>query len=65
MFIIKICMTMVYANSYSLNDGVYQFNFDDGYVLMPFDSVMIVRDDSDLISVKYVANNETILLVRG
>lgn len=65
MFIIKICMTMVYANSYSLNDGVYQFNFDDGYVLYPMSSVMLVRDESDLISVKYVANNETILLVRG
>lgn len=58
-------MTMVYANSYSLNDGVYQFNFDDGYVLYPMSSVMLVRDESDLISVKYVANNETILLVRG
>lgn len=56
---------MVYANSYSLNNGVYQFNFDDGYVLMPLDSVIIVRDESDLISVKNVANNETILLVRG
>lgn len=56
---------MVIANSYSMNGDLYQFNFDDGNIkLYPQSAVILIRDDSEYISVKLVANNETIILIK-
>lgn len=56
---------MIIANSYSLSGDLYQFNFDDGVRLYPSSSIVLVRDESDYISVKTVGSYETILLVKA
>lgn len=52
------------ANSYSLSDGVYTFNFDNGKQLFPESSIILVDDESGLISVKNTATRKVIFLVR-
>ena len=55
---------MIIANSYSLSDGVYTFNFDNGKQLFPQSSIILVDDESGLIAVKNTATRNVIFLAR-
>ena len=52
------------ATSYELKDGVYTFEFPDGTEYYPECSVILVDDNSGLISVKSTATRRTIFAVR-
>lgn len=53
------------ANSYNLANGVYTFDFGDGKKqLFPQSSIILVDDESGLISVKNTATRKVIFLVR-
>lgn len=51
------------ATSYSLSDGVYTFVFPDATEYYPEASIILVDDNSGLISVKSTATRKTIFLV--
>lgn len=53
------------ADSYELSGGVYTFTFPDGMKsLIPETAVILVDDESGLISVKATATRKTIFLAR-
>ena len=53
------------ANSYTLANGVYTFDFGGGKKqLFPQSSIILVDDESGLISVKNTATRKTIFLAR-
>lgn len=55
---------MVIASSYTKEDAYYVFNFEDGKAYYPLTSIILVDDDSGLISVKNVASRKVLFLVR-
>lgn len=53
------------AINYQKTDAYYEFEFEAGVkALYPVSAIVLVDDESGLISVKDVATNKTIFLVR-
>lgn len=65
MFIENKYLIMIIANSYTLSDGVYSFDFGNGKKqLFPQSSIILVDDGSAFISVKNTATRKMTFLVR-
>lgn len=66
MFIENNTPNMNIASSYTSDEATYTFLFDGGKkMIFPISSVILVDDESGLVSVKNIATRKTMFLVRN